>query len=136
MNAAFSRRLRQMGVAQPNPTFSPSSTAAPGPRSPPPQQQREVPGPSYPAPASNATLSVLAARRTLQDRADEEFDHMGRSTDRGREFLDVATIRDILVMRARGADPATIEARLNLRAGVVKRLGPPGLVSVVGGGAP
>jgi len=130
LTADFSNRLKQMGVAQPNPTFSPSSTAAPGPPT-----SRPVPGPNYPSPSSNTTLSVLEARRVLEQQADQELGNMGRSTDKGREFLDVATIRDILVLRDQGVDPATIESRLHLRQGVVRRLGPPLLVSATGGNA-
>jgi len=115
-----------MGVAEPNPTFSPSSTATPGAF-----VSQPVPGPGYPSSSSNTTLSVLEARRRLQDEAAAEFDRTGRSTDRGREFLDVATIRDILILRDQGIDSAAIESRFNLKAGVLKRLGPPGAVSAL-----
>ncbi len=129
MSAAFSSRLKQMGIAQANPTFSPSSAFSPDPPGAQPAS-----GPRYPSSASNATLSVLEARRELEEKADEEFGNMGRSTDKGREFLDAATIRDILVLRDRGIDTIAIEARLHLKPGVVKRLGPRGLVSATGNG--
>lgn len=116
-----------MGVAQPNPTFSPSSTATSGASA-----SQPVHGPAYPIASKNVTLSVLEARRRLQEEATGEFDRLGRSTDRGREFLDVGTIQDILVLRDQGIDPAAIESRFNLKAGVVKRLGPAGVVSVLG----
>ena len=124
---AFSSRLRQMGVAQPNPTFSSSSTAAPSAF-----ETQNTPGPSYPS-SSNTTLSVLEARRKRQYEATAEFDRTGRSTDQGREFLDVGTIRDILMLRDQGIDAAAIESKFNLKTGVVKRLGPMGVVSALGG---
>ena len=127
VSAAFSNRLKQMGIAQPNPTFSPSSTATAGP-----DTAQAMPESAYPSASNNTTLSVLEARQRLQDKADNEFDHTGRSSDKGREFLDVATIRDILALRARGVDSAAIESRLRLKTGVVKRLGPPGMVAALG----
>lgn len=119
-NPAFSDRLKTMGVAQPSPTFSPSSTAAFGLSS-----SRSVGASRHPPASQNTTLSVLEARRKLQEEASAEFDNMGLSTDKGREFLDVATIRDILILRERGIDPAAIEAKFRLKRGVVARLGHP-----------
>ncbi|KAK1767098.1 hypothetical protein QBC33DRAFT_559226 [Phialemonium atrogriseum] len=132
---AFSARLRRMGVAQPNPTFSPSSTAASSsPPPPPPPSSSSHPGPgSFPPAAENATLGVLESRRRLQESADREFLSGGGGRE-GREFLDVGTIRDALVLRQRGVAAGDIEARLGLRRGVVGRFGAPGVVvSVVGG---
>ncbi|KAI1500248.1 hypothetical protein F5X99DRAFT_386933 [Biscogniauxia marginata] len=124
-NPAFSQRLRQMGVATPNPTLSRSSTAAaPGPGSPgSPARHQRAPG-GYPAPSQNRTLSALEARERLQRQAQAEFE----DPTRGREFLDVGTLRQILVMRAQGGAPADIEKRLRLKSGVVGRLGPQGIV--------
>ncbi|KAI1081911.1 hypothetical protein F5B20DRAFT_37885 [Whalleya microplaca] len=115
-NPAFSQRLRQMGIATPNPTLSNSSTA---PGSAPVEQQH------FPPPTQNATLNALEARRRLQERAQAEFENVGR----GKEFLDVGTLRQILVLRERGAAPAEIERRLRLKTGVVERLGPEGVTS-------
>ncbi|OAA62069.1 hypothetical protein SPI_04928 [Niveomyces insectorum RCEF 264] len=155
--AAFSDRLRQMGIVQPHPTFSPSSTAPDDAQlmqqvetlqeqQPQHGRQQQPPRPSsFPArPAANTTLSVLAARRRIQDQAEEEGAFgggaagAGASTGRrgsgasaGREFLSARTIKDALVLRARGVDAATIEARLQLKPGVVARLGPPGLVEAL-----
>ncbi|KAL1875314.1 hypothetical protein VTK73DRAFT_10151 [Phialemonium thermophilum] len=121
MNPAFSARLKQMGVAQPNPTFSPSSTASPS---------------LHPNPAQNVTLGVLDARRRLQDRADRELDTLSRRGDSGggREFLDACTLRTVLAMRQRGEAAGDIEAQLRLKPGVVQRLGPPGVVGLPTGG--
>src|SRR3569833_3403991 len=107
-----------MGVAQPNPTFSPSSTAAPGPPT-----SRPVPGPNYPSPSSNTTLSVLEARRVLEQQADQELGNMGRSTDKGRKNKNKTTNQKNHNQQNQGVDPATIESRLHLRQGVVRRLG-------------
>lgn len=133
MDAGFSARLKQMGVAQPNPTYSPSSTAKPFPFSGPSSHQfPPTPNyPNYPSAANNTTLGVLEARRRLEEQAELEFENIGKSTDKGREFLDVGTIRKILVLRQQGEDPSKIEGKLKLKSGVVKRLGRPGIVAAV-----
>ncbi|KIH88254.1 hypothetical protein SPBR_07755 [Sporothrix brasiliensis 5110] len=145
----FADRLRQMGIVQPNPTFSPSSTAGPvqlpttGSR---PtggaevrghdddmlrliarNRQQYVQSPAT-APRPNTTLSVLDARRRIQDLAAADDEDMAES---GREFLSALTLRDTLVLRSRGVDPAVIEKRLRLKGGVVARLGPRGLVEAL-----
>lgn len=49
----------------------------------------------------------------------------------GRQFLDVVTLRQVLVLRDEGGvDAAEIERRLGLRRGVVERLGRRGVVGV------
>ncbi|CAK7198681.1 hypothetical protein SEUCBS139899_001345 [Sporothrix eucalyptigena] len=151
----FADRLRQMGIVQPNPTFSPSSTAGPvqlptsGAR---PtggaevrghdadilrqieqhRQQYARPNPSSSSGARaarpNTTLSVLEARRRIQDQAAADSEDFGRN---GREFLSALTLRDALVLRDRGAEPAAIESRLRLKPGVVARLGRPGIVGAL-----
>ena len=116
-----------MGVVQPNPTFSPSSTASTLPD----VSQYAPLAPNFPAAKHNHTLGTLEARRRLQDQAATEFNDMGKSAGGGREFLDVATIRDILTRRQRGDKAGDIESKLMLRAGVVGRLGPLGVVSTL-----
>ncbi|KAI1378677.1 hypothetical protein F4677DRAFT_374769 [Hypoxylon crocopeplum] len=118
-NPAFSQRLKQMGVATPNPTLSHSSTASPYPVFP----DQGSHGPGFPSPAQNPTLSALDARQRLQERADVEFEN----STRGREFLDVGTLKQILIMQARGTPAADIEKRFRLKSGVVGRLGPRGV---------
>ncbi|OTB19387.1 hypothetical protein K445DRAFT_381710 [Daldinia sp. EC12] len=118
-NAAFSQRLKQMGVATPNPTLSNSSTAAPYPGAPDQGPHSHL----YPSPAQNQTLSALEARQRLQERATVEFENVRQ----GREFLDVGTLKQALVLQARGTPPAEIERRLRLKSGVVDRLGPKGV---------
>ncbi|KAK3899201.1 hypothetical protein C8A05DRAFT_18331 [Staphylotrichum tortipilum] len=126
MSADFADRLRQMGIAQPNPTYSPSSIASPFPDASGIKQSLSTP--RFPSSSSNATLSVLEVRRRLETRARAELDNTGKSTDKGREFLDIGTIKQILVLQQGGASPTDIEARLRLKAGVVARLGPAGTV--------
>lgn len=87
--------------------------------------------PRFPSSSSNATLSVLEVRRRLETRARAELDNTGKSTDKGREFLDIGTIKQILVLQKGGASATDIEARLRLKAGVVARLGPAGMFAPV-----
>ncbi|KAI0506952.1 hypothetical protein F5B22DRAFT_430523 [Xylaria bambusicola] len=142
-NPAYSERLRQMGVATPFPTLSNSSTAGPfsspspstytqtsSSLSPPSQAPSRSPPPNtttttsfYPPPSQNRTLNALEARRELQARADAEF----QDPSRGREFLDVETLRKALLLQHRGATANDIEARLRLKSGVLARLGPRGV---------
>lgn len=74
---------------------------------------------------------MLEARRLLQAQAQQEFEEMGRPGSEGREFLDVVTIRKILLLRQRGDTAADIESRLRLKPGVVARLGTQAVVSPV-----
>ncbi|KDN60422.1 hypothetical protein CSUB01_00528 [Colletotrichum sublineola] len=125
VTAEFSSRLQQMGIVQPNPTFSPTSTAGPGPHA----DLIQNPGPLFPSSSRNVTLGTLEARSRFQKQADDEFDSLGRSGSQGREFLDLKTIVQMHLMRDKGHSPAEIEARLNLKKGVVARLGRPGITS-------
>ncbi|KAF9876965.1 hypothetical protein CkaCkLH20_05811 [Colletotrichum karsti] len=122
----FSSRLRQMGVVQPNPTFSPTSTAGPAPHA----AAIQNPGPLFPPTSRNTTLGTLEARRILQQRADEEFEGLGRSGSEGRSLLDLNTIVQMHLMRDKGHSPAEIEERLNLRKGLLEKLGRRGITSV------
>lgn len=138
----FAARLHQMGVVQPNPTFSPSSTAGRDTHGDDADMLRQIRQHQQRYGPSNPTLSVLAARRRIQAEQADEADGGGAaagpgatpsSAASGREFLSAPTIRDILVLRDRGVDAAAIEARLHLKPGVVARLGPAGLVAALGG---
>lgn len=74
---------------------------------------------------------VLDARARLQSEADAEFAQVGRKAHAGRQFLDVYTIRDILVMRdGQGKSAAEIEKKFGLKQGVVARLGAKGVFGV------
>lgn len=51
-----------------------------------------------------------------------------------RSFLDVVTLRRVLVLRDRGMPEGEIERELGLRGGLVGRLGPKGVVRAAEGG--
>ena len=127
-SAEFADRLQKMGIVQPNPTYSPSSIASPFLNAP-PGRRPSASSPQYPAPSSNVTLGVLEARRQLEARAREELENMGKSTDKGKEFLDIGTVKQMLVLRQGGASATDIEKRLGLRPGLVAKLGPRGVVA-------
>ncbi|KAI0198378.1 hypothetical protein F4808DRAFT_462846 [Astrocystis sublimbata] len=159
-NAPYAERLRKMGVATPFPTLSKSSTAGPYTGPSPSSTYTEISSslsspktgttttttttststsstnPTsnpqtafHPAAPRNRTLSALEARRDLQARAEAEF----ADPSRGREFLDAGLLRKVLLLHNSGAEAADIEARLGLKKGVVKRLGPRGVaVPIVG----
>lgn len=136
LQPGLAERLRQIGVVQPNPTYSPSSTASPTTTTSSQSLQEHGGAPVFPSPSNNAVLSALEARERLSREAEEEFESLGLSGGQGRRFLTSGMIRDVLVMRERGASDGEIENRFNLRRGVVRRLGPRGLVQPVGGPAP
>lgn len=115
----FAQRLRQMGVATPNPTLSNSSTAVPSSFSASPLR------PQFPAPSANTTLGVLEARRQIQER----FELQTQNPAVAREFLDVGVVKQVLGMRERGAEAADIEKRLRLQPGLVERVGARRVVS-------
>ncbi|KAI2472535.1 hypothetical protein F4781DRAFT_342254 [Annulohypoxylon bovei var. microspora] len=119
INAAFSQRLKQMGVATPNPTLSNSSTASSYPGFP----ERGMQGLKFSPSSQNPTLSALEARQRLQERADAEYEDRSQ----GSEFLDVGTLTQALIMQGRGVPNADIEKRFRLKKGVVDRLGPKGV---------
>ena len=122
----FSQRLHQMGIAEPNPTYSPSSTATPQRQS----ADTIAPlGPLFPSAKNNATLSVLEARRRLQQLAEEDFEAMGHSSSQGRRFLDMRTMVEAMQLRSRGTSNADIEKRLGLQARVLDKLGRQSIIS-------
>lgn len=136
---ALAQRLREMGVVQPNPTYSPSSTASSSSSSPSPMHQQTPEnnsGPIFPPSSSNPVLAALEARARVQREAEEEFENLGLSNSQGRRFLAAGMVRDILVMREKGASQAQIENRFNLRKGVMQSLEPKGLYKPAGGAEP
>ena len=72
----------------------------------------------------NPAIALLEARERLQMAADKEFEELGKQSGRenGRAFLDVATIRSVLVMIGEGRGEGEIERALGLRRGAVARL--------------
>lgn len=78
-------------------------------------------------------MSLLTARFRLAEEADTEFAELGRKGAQGKRFLDVATLRQILMLRdEKGMEEGRIEKELGLRRGVVKLLGRPGVVGATG----
>ncbi|KAK6585032.1 hypothetical protein PZA11_003256 [Diplocarpon coronariae] len=87
--------------------------------------------PSNPTQRSNPAVSLLTARYRLAAEAEREFSRTGKSSAEGRQFLDVCTIRQILLLRdEKGVEAGQIERSLGLREGVVASLGARGLVGV------
>ncbi|KAE8446030.1 hypothetical protein EG329_012669 [Mollisiaceae sp. DMI_Dod_QoI] len=78
----------------------------------------------------NAAVSLLTARYRLAEEAEAEFAGLGKKSSSGRRFLDVQTLRQVLVLRGEGMREEEIEGRLGLRGGVVGRLGREGVVGV------
>ncbi|KAI1872223.1 uncharacterized protein JN550_003942 [Neoarthrinium moseri] len=120
-NPAFSQRLRQMGIATPNPTLSNSSIASTGP----PASSSSPLGPSYPSPSRNPTLTALEARQRIQDEVQLQYENPAG----GRGFVDIETLRKALVLRKRGIPTSDIEQRLRLKRGVVAHLESGGAVT-------
>ncbi|GKU05706.1 hypothetical protein FLAG1_09485 [Fusarium langsethiae] len=110
----FSRRLHQMGIADSNPTYSPSSTAST------PFGSTAPSGPHFAPSRSNPTLVALGARDRLQDEAEDDFANMGRG---GRRFLDMRTMVDAMKFRDRGIPEKDIEAKLRIQPGLLSKLG-------------
>ncbi|KAG9247568.1 hypothetical protein BJ878DRAFT_492107 [Calycina marina] len=83
-----------------------------------------------PDPRSNPAVSLLTARYQLAAEADAEFARTGKSAEVGRRFVDVATLRQVLVARERGLQDVEIERMFGLGSGTVGGLGVRGVVGV------
>ena len=87
-----------------------------------------------PDPRANPAVQVMLARQQLASEAEREFAVAATSDDVGRTFLDVTTIRHVLVLRDEGRlSVSEIERHLGLKPGVVERLGPSGVVTAMAG---
>lgn len=119
----FARSLRSLGPVQPNPTLSPSSAFG---------QPTNSTGAVVPDPRKNPAIAVLHARARLQEKAEVE-ERAGRGPSaKGREFLDVFEMRQVLTMRdLQGKTPKEIEKKMGLKEGVVARMGGPGVLGLV-----
>ncbi|KAH6663271.1 hypothetical protein F5X68DRAFT_218237 [Plectosphaerella plurivora] len=134
VTADYSARLRQMPIAEPNPTYSPSSRAG-NPLGPDPSLARPDAAPTrsaggapvYPSASRNTTLSALEARRQLEARAASEFESLGRAGSEGRELVNASTLAQMVMMRDRGVRDADIEARFDLKPGTAAKLGRKGV---------
>lgn len=79
----------------------------------------------------NPAISVLTARQRLAGDAEHEFAQVGRRGAAGRRFLDVVTLRQVLLMRDERNMPAgRIEEELGLAKGVLAKLGRKGVVGI------
>jgi len=78
-------------------------------------------------------VSLLTARYRLAAEADAEFARTGKAADEGRKFVDVVTIRQVLVLRDKGVPHEQIENQFGLAEGVVGTLGKKGVFGVVYG---
>lgn len=82
-----------------------------------------------PDPRTNPAVAVLHARQRIQEAADAEFEEVGRKGSATRQWLDIATVKQMLTLRDhKGVSHSDIESRLELRKGLVEKLGPPGVV--------
>lgn len=139
LNPAYQARLQKLGVVQPNPTLSHSSTVNSPPHADPQhlsssfQPSASAPSQSiFPSPSSNPAVSLLTARYRLAEEAEREFEEIGKRGAKGRQFVDVFTLKQVLVMRERGMVDGQIERTLELREGVVGRLGRTGVIGATG----
>ena len=72
----------------------------------------------------------MTARYRLAAEADAEFARTGKAADQGRRFVDVITLRQVLVLRDKGVSDEQIESQFGLGDGVVGSLGRRGVVGV------
>lgn len=126
----FAASLRSIGPVNPAPTYSHSSTFNPAPSATPqPDQSAQL---VFPQSATNPALLVLSARERIAQAAEREAEQVGKPSFAGREFVDALTIRQAISMRDKqGYPPAEIEDSLQLKRGVMERLGKRGIVSEV-----
>jgi hypothetical protein len=66
---------------------------------------------------------IVQARERIGKLWEEENESLGRASFQGRTLISAAQIREVLSMRESGMESGEIERRLQLRAGLVKRLG-------------
>ncbi|KAF7597274.1 hypothetical protein BBP40_008116 [Aspergillus hancockii] len=119
----FAAHLRGIGPVSPAPTLSNSSTFA---------QRSDSAQTVFPR-ATNPALLVITARQRIAKAAEAEAEAFGRPSFTGREYLDALTIRQALSMRDRQGMPlGQIERLLQMKKGVMDRLGKKGIVSEVG----
>jgi len=80
----------------------------------------------------NPAIQVIDARTRLSEAAELEFSQIGKRGFKGKEFLDVVLIRQALMLRdEKGLGDAEIEKRLELKSGIMARLGRKGIVGDV-----
>ncbi|TQS34711.1 hypothetical protein Golomagni_04893 [Golovinomyces magnicellulatus] len=87
----------------------------------------------FTTPTSNAAISLLKARNRYSEEAEAELANLGKKGYKGRRYLDIDMVRQVLIMRQakRGLADEEIESRLGLHVGVVSLLGKIDVVGVV-----
>ncbi len=124
--SGFAKRLQQMGVVDPNPTYSPSSTAGPHLGGTP----SSAAGPVFPSARNNTTLSVLEARSRLQRQADEDMEAFSQVGNKAqRRFLDMRTLIDAIQLQDRGMSAADVEKKLGLAPNLLGKFGRRGVLT-------
>ena len=118
----FSKRLHDMGIAQPKPTYSPSSIASRVTRhqATNSQTQGAKKGENN---TNNTILSVLEARQRIQQTATEELHAEGVAADQLKRFVTMKDLTTAIRLRNQGTTPEAIESRLRLQKGTIERLG-------------
>jgi len=126
----FARALRSIGPVDPQSNYASHSSSSPeSPRQGLPGSPQPSHAQVFPDPSRNPAIQILTAREKLAHSAEEEFAQAGRIGHSGRQFLDVVTIRQILMLRdERNVNEGEIEKRLGLKKGIVAKLGPKGVV--------
>ncbi|KAJ4286307.1 Aromatic/aminoadipate aminotransferase 1 [Kalmusia sp. IMI 367209] len=124
---AFASRLSSMGVVQPNPHYSPSSTSSFDPQRHtssefPSDMMTELPQSAFPDPRDNPVLRLLEARQRIQEEADQELENVGRRDFQGRKYVDAGVITLALMRRQRGEPEARIEEALGIKRGRLSAL--------------
>jgi len=125
----FAASLRSLGPVTPSSTLSNSSRFSPSPSAAPLTNPSNSNQQVFPDPSQNPAILVLTARENLAKEAEAEFARVRYEGGGGRRFLDVMTVRQVLMMRdEKHITDTDIEQKLGLANGVVKRLGKKGVV--------
>ncbi|KAI9885007.1 MAG: hypothetical protein M1823_003209 [Watsoniomyces obsoletus] len=122
----YAASLRSLGAVQPNTMYSTSATFNPG------TGTSRTQGGIFPDPNKNPAVQVLLARERLAAEAEKEFAEAGKADQQARQFLDIGTIRKVLMLRDdKKLSAKEIERQFGLKEGVVERLGPGGMVAAI-----
>ena len=129
----FAASLRSLGPVTPSSTHTNSPHISPSPSTSSPLQSSSSSQQIFPNPSQNPAIQVLTARENLAKAADAEFARVRYEGGGARKFLDVMTIRQILMLRdEKRMGGAEIDMKLELAAGTVQRLGRRGVVGEPG----
>ncbi|RKF82800.1 hypothetical protein GcM3_020016 [Golovinomyces cichoracearum] len=150
MDKSLNKRLQQIGPVQPpivlaippSPHLRSSNPPISGNSSSELSEQVSLTSPAvgrprsevmFKTPVSNAAISLLKARDRYSEEAEAELANLGKKGQKGRRYLDIDMLRQVLIMRQAngGLADEEIESRLGLHVGVVSLLGKIGVVGVV-----